>query len=314
MMVTRLVREVAAVLVNHLPARVVGRLVEGHPGLVALQRPGRAITVRTYLCTFTITGDPVYAIERAMLTGAYDHTSLSLIGRIVQPGMVRVDVGANVGAITFALARAVGPTGHVFALEPGPPIVARLRQNCAHNPRWTSVVHVEALGLSDRPGVLYWSEDGENRGNGGLLHQSGQQVPVVTFDTWWASQNQPRLDFIKIDVEGMEYEVLRGAQQAFRQHRPIIYFETLTAFAAVRGFDIFRAIGTLLNVLAYALYYVDPDGSICRTTIDRLSANTLAIPLERSPEDLRTSEPLNPEPLNLYVTLTRLCSRMNCCT
>jgi hypothetical protein len=116
-----------------------------------------------------------------------------------------------------------------------------------------------------------------NRGNAGLLHAEGVEVPVVTLDAFCRQNSVARLDFIKVDVEGMELEVFRGGQRVLSEMRPALYFETIAPFAEFRGFDIFGEIERLLRGHGYALYKVGAAGEVAETTSADLSPNTLAL-------------------------------------
>lgn len=160
------------------------------------------------------------------------------------PGQTFVDVGANVGTYSLMAASLVGPTGRVMAFEPVPETRARLECNVAlnHVPRLeiipkalgsapgTTVLHVAAgaSGLSSR----YTQTDG-----------SRVEVETTTLDRELAGAMAPTL--IKIDVEGMELEVMRGARELLRgDSPPLIVFEAhpdhmraaATDYTAIRTF------------------------------------------------------------------------------
>jgi FkbM family methyltransferase len=151
-------------------------------------------------------------------------------------------------------------------------------RNLGLNPSIGDRVVPLRLGVSDRAGTLYWSEAADNRGNATLLAASGTPVEVVTIDERFATTPLSRLDFVKIDVEGMEYEVLLGARRTLVAHRPIIYLETLREFDAARGFSVAERIEQLLRELGYALYRVCADGHLAAVTAADMSAYTLAAP------------------------------------
>jgi FkbM family methyltransferase len=259
-----------------LPAAGGASLVTRFPRLASCLPPGRDYTVGGYLGRYRVTVDVNYPVERAMLAGSYEPELLRLIRRTVPAGGVCIDVGANVGAIALALADRVGPTGRVIAFEPGPLPFARLAANVRHNPALADVVEVVNLGVADRPGTLYWNEDSANPGNAGLLGHAGTSVGVVSLDDYFSRHPLPRLDFVKIDVEGMEYEVLRGGRQTWRKHRPVLYFETLREFEAIRGFAVLARIEAFLAEIGYALYR--PDATLSRCTAADVSPNTVALP------------------------------------
>jgi FkbM family methyltransferase len=164
-------------------------------------------------------------VGRALdLYGEYSEGEVELFRRVVQPGSVIVEVGANIGPHTVFLARQVGDAGRVLAFEPQRIVFQILCANLALN----NIVNVQclqqAVGAAARtvfvPGIDY-------RGKynyGGLAMDkftSGEPVALVTLD----SLELARCDFLKIDVEGMEQEVLQGAVQTIERLQPIIYLE-----------------------------------------------------------------------------------------
>jgi FkbM family methyltransferase len=257
----------------------VGAFAAGRfPRLGSCLPAGRDHIVGGYLGRYRVAVDVKYPIERAMLAGSYEPELLDLIRRYVPTGGYCVDVGANVGAVSLAMADQVGPAGQVFAFEPGPFLFGRLTANARRNPRLKPSLTLINLGLSDGPGKLYWNEDANNPGNAGLLERSGTRVEVTSLDSYFARNPIPRLDFVKIDVEGMEYEVLRGGRETWRTHRPVLYFETLREFESIRGFPVLSHIERLLAELRYNLYRPGADGALVRVTARDTGPNTAALP------------------------------------
>ena len=112
----------------------------------------------------------------------------------------------------------------------------------------------------------------------GLLESSGTRVEVISLDSHFARNPIPRLDFVKIDVEGMEYEVLRGGRETWKKHRPVLYFETLREFESIRRFPVLTHIERFLTELRYNLYRPEADGSLVPTTAADSGPNTAALP------------------------------------
>lgn len=138
-----------------------------------------------------------------------------------------VEVGANIGAHTLALAQFVGPKGRVIAFEPQRVVFQTLCANLALN----SVTNVEAyqMAAGAEAGELRLPDfryDLEGNFGGISLDQfdSGHPVPVVTLDAFLGSRLS-RLRMLKIDVEGMEERVLQGAWGIIARHRPFVYLE-----------------------------------------------------------------------------------------
>ena len=218
-----------------------------------------------------------------MLSGEYDPETAHVMRTFVEPGDVCIDVGANVGAHVLLLAKLVAPTGRIYAFEPGPPIFERLKTNLALNPGLSGVVTPERLGISDTEGKLFWNEDTGNRGNAHLRGTAGIEVPVTTLDEYFARlPPRGRISFTKVDVEGMEYEVLHGAVGLLARDRPILYFETMRGARAIvikrSGKDPFTLLENLLVPLGYTLFRINGrQRRLTKVSADQFGNNTLAL-------------------------------------
>ena len=159
--------------------------------------------------------------------GEWSPGETALFGQFCRPGHYVVDVGAHIGAHTLAFARLVGGRGRVFAFEPQRMVAQVLAANVALNS--LTNVHTYHLGVGAEDGTLWLREiDYSWRANFGGVSldaftcaesdpQPKYRVAVVRLDDFY---DQPRLDLVKIDVEGMEADVLRGAAGLIRQHSP----------------------------------------------------------------------------------------------
>jgi FkbM family methyltransferase len=162
--------------------------------------------------------------------GAYEPNVAELLSRLVRPGDIAVDVGANVGIHTVRLAKLVGATGHVFAVEPASDLADRLRTNLALNAA-TNVTVVQAAagsGAEDFATLHRPPGDARNQARSSVVEKASlsgarQQVPVVRIDDLAASSANVKL--IKIDVEGAELDVLEGAASTIATHRPSLVCE-----------------------------------------------------------------------------------------
>lgn len=241
----------------------------------------RELIYKNYLGNLKVYINTAYPIEREMLTGIYDPTSSLVINKFLHKGCVSLDIGANVGALTMLMAKIV-ETGIVYAIEPGPPIYARLINNLELNPDILNCIKPLQIGLSDTNGKLFWSEDAQNRGNAGLLKNQGDLVGVITLDELVLREKIEKIDFIKIDVEGMEYEVIKGGISSLQKLKPVIYYESLEPFREVRCFDIFAEIENMLKSIGYELFGVDISGKIYSlNNKSELPADTLALHKEK---------------------------------
>jgi FkbM family methyltransferase len=159
-------------------------------------------------------------------------------------GMTAIDIGANLGVYSLPMARLVGPTGRVFAYEPGTAARALLERSRERN--GADNLHVSACALSDseREGRLAFgvSSEGNALGNAG----PGETVRITTLDMEEAAQGWTSPDFIKIDAEGEEERILAGGREFFARHSPLVMFEKneqlRTLFPAL-GYRLFRQLG-----------------------------------------------------------------------
>jgi FkbM family methyltransferase len=162
------------------------------------------------------------AVERY---GEYGEIEAQLLRQLCRPGAVVVEVGANIGTHTQALSRCVGETGYVYAYEPQRVVFQTLCANLAVN----SIVNVDArpsAAGAEAGFVLIPDIDYAQLGNFGGVDvssfSSGRKVRKVRLDD---DLELERLDLIKIDVEGMELDVLKGADGLIRRLRPALYVE-----------------------------------------------------------------------------------------
>ncbi|MCE5239299.1 FkbM family methyltransferase [bacterium] len=137
-----------------------------------------------------------------------------------RPGDVIFDLGAHLGCAMLPWARLVGDTGHVYSCEPEPENAAYLRQTVATNGLRNVTVVDRAIGATE--GIIQMSLAPTSRGHSGAFELGGGTVEVAasTVDRLVAELDLERVDLIKMDVEGMEADVLRGAAETLRRCRP----------------------------------------------------------------------------------------------
>ncbi|HEX3865006.1 MAG TPA: FkbM family methyltransferase [Stellaceae bacterium] len=156
--------------------------------------------------------------------GEYGEFEGQVFAQMIRPGQSVVEVGANIGAHTVHLAKLVGPGGTVLAFEPQRSLFYLLCANLALNEHFhVRAVHA-AVGATagSIPVPLLDHRAKMNFGALSLpLFTSGDQVPLMVLDDF----DLPSLRLLKVDVEGMETDVLRGARRTIAQHRPLLYVE-----------------------------------------------------------------------------------------
>lgn len=216
--------------------------------------------------------------------GEFSEAEVTLWQQYVRPGDLVIDAGANIGAHTVALARLVGERGIVLAFEP----IRFLSQLCAGNVALNGLTNVAiyqvALGAEAGsvlvPAIDYTAAD--NFGGVPLGHWSdGERVLVERLD----DMAIPRCALMKIDVEGMELDVLNGAQQLIAKYRPLLYVEEgerngAALHRSLQGmrYRIYRHVPPLFNPLNYRGHSDD----IYAGMFDGQIHNLLCVPIERA--------------------------------
>ncbi len=137
----------------------------------------------------------------------------------LRPDYTVLDVGANIG-MTAAIMSSVVHAGNIFAFEPGPKVFEELEANCRRNNLVN--VHPHQLAISDQPGTVNFAEDSAY---GHLATDGAVAVEANTVDNLVRTLGLKAVDFIKIDVEGHEWPVLRGATEVLAVHHPLVYME-----------------------------------------------------------------------------------------
>jgi FkbM family methyltransferase len=280
----KLVKPLIRLAFRWVPLGVIEKGIRVRHSLIDYLPPDKHMIFRKYLGDICIDIDTLYPIEREMLTGCYEWETIEIINSFVKRGDVCIDVGANVGPLTFALAKRVMPEGRVYSCEPGSFLFGRLLFNLGLNPTYKRIVLPYEIGFSDKEEFRRWNEDKRNRGNAGFLFQEPNQrecIGLTTLDRFVDDHCIQRLNFIKIDVEGMEYEVIKGGIAAIERLRPILYYETglyEKGFWAetLRGEKVILAIERLIEGLGYRFYKFE-SGELRETRYPDLSYNTLAV-------------------------------------
>ncbi len=188
------------------------------------------------------------------LLGAFERPVRNAYRRLVRPGMVALDVGANIGAHTLPLAKLVGKEGLVVAFEPAAWAFDKLRANIAANPELSGRIKIhQTMLLCSEDAVVppvidaSWpiTPSEEVRADLRSAGKSTKGAVGMTLDRYMESTGPGRVDFIKLDVDGYESDVLRGAQVTIERFRPVIVIEVSPYIARERGNDIQDALSGL---------------------------------------------------------------------
>jgi FkbM family methyltransferase len=171
------------------------------------------------------------ALDEGVLNGDFETAELRFAQKHLQAGMTVLDIGAHHGLYSLLASRQVGKTGRVRSFEPSPRERKFLKKNLAIN-RCRNV-QVESFALGSQTGkadlfLVDGREDGCNslRPPAGAITTSLVTVEVRSLDEYLEQERIEKVDFIKLDVEGAEIEVLRGATRLLQSAgRPVILAE-----------------------------------------------------------------------------------------
>jgi len=230
-------------------------------------------------------------VSPAMATGNYEEIETAFVRRHVTPGMAVLDVGANLGWFTAHLALLVGPGGRVDAFEPRSDLLDLLTRTIAENRLTNVTTHNFALGSQNSRGQVIWSLHDVNPGGTHLVSPDvvmrdvvAQPVLVKTLDACISH----RVDFMKLDVEGSELSVFRGADRILTKDRPLILVEINPSNLMRTSGVSAPEFGRFVEELDYCLYQIAADGRCGRqipaselTAIQTL-VNVAMFPKERT--------------------------------
>jgi FkbM family methyltransferase len=170
--------------------------------------------------------------------GEWAQEELDMLSRFVRPGDTVLDIGAFIGTHARAFSQMVGAQGIVHAFEPNERIYRELFKNAQLAPYSNIKTYQVALGARKQTQFLLQGDLLGNLGASQVLEDDRDASTTVIEQESLENLELPRIDFIKIDVEGMEYDVVVGGIRAIRQHAPVIFLEANSLQAAGRIIDL----------------------------------------------------------------------------
>jgi len=230
--------DAAFFVVGHIPHSAGDRLKASHLHRLYLRTMSR-LTTGSPEDLFTIQGGPLRgrrivvhptAYERRYVLGIHEPETADILSRICRSGDIALDVGAHYGYFTLLIAQLVAPSGRVVACEPLPANAARVRRALRAN----GVTNAEVLdvALSDSDGTTSFEVSASDM-MGRLPAGSATEPPssdtidvrMMCLDSLVGRLALPRVDVIKLDVEGAEAHALEGARTTLDRYRPDLVIE-----------------------------------------------------------------------------------------
>jgi len=146
---------------------------------------------------------------------------------VARKGMVMFDVGSNIGETLLNFALLVGDEGKVFGFEPIPLTFEKCSNNISLNN--FSNITISQIALSNREETLFFEDPNNNNSGGVFMNKKkttrSHTVQAITLDAFVKNQNLKKIELIKIDVEGFESNVLKGAEMVCKELRPNLFVE-----------------------------------------------------------------------------------------
>lgn len=191
------------------------------------------------------------------LQGVYEPSFLKILHHQLEEGDTFVDIGANIGQHSLFASRAIGDTGKVIAFEPVPKIYNQFKRSVERNGFKNIQIHNLACGDEDKDSFIYTSSS--NMGGSSILFSSHgrveEKIKIVRGDTYLQQEN--KIDLIKIDVEGYEYEALLGIRGTLEKHKPKLIIEYSYDAYKTLGGNRAENILSILFSLGYKLIDID---------------------------------------------------------
>jgi FkbM family methyltransferase len=214
----------------------IGRFYRSAADRVADRMRHRGAPFRTLtICGLPLVLDVTEFTTKTLYFGnrRYEPKTTDCLARLLAPGGVFVDIGANHGYFSLLASALTGPSGRVFAFEPNPAVFAQLRTHVRLNGFEARITTLDlALAdVSDADARLFVSRVSTNSGlssltpsaaafgRGSLSRNETVAVRVETFDRWLATSGLSRVDVVKIDVEGAEHRVVAGMAGSLASRR-----------------------------------------------------------------------------------------------
>ncbi|NDE90611.1 MAG: FkbM family methyltransferase [Alphaproteobacteria bacterium] len=194
-------------------------------------KPGKTLLLTKHGYFLAINHDVMVSLS-LIKYGELNELEWELMKPFIKPEMVVVDAGAHLGTFLVPIARRIGPKGKVIGFEPQPVIHESLISAISLNKITNADIHNCCIGNSndaleiDEPdytrighfsGLPFQEDYNDVRITGKKLQSRIERLDDVF--------HEPRLDFIKIDVEGMEKDVLLGARESIMKFRPVMFIE-----------------------------------------------------------------------------------------
>ena len=219
-----------------------------------------------------------WIFDLAVQQGIYEADLLRLISGLVSDSGWYFDVGANIGLMSVPLLR-THPECHVLSLEPSPKTWTSLEKTWKGSP-WTDRWIIKSKAAGDQTGQTDFFIGSAQLGGYDSMQHTGRvtcvekrKVNVTTLDQEWIDLGRPRVEFIKLDVEGAELKTIAGARQLLDSTRPYMILEWYHENFRAYGYDGSELL-RLGNDLGYDIVAIPTMGTVTSMAIMKAHLQT----------------------------------------
>ena len=220
--------------------------------------------------------------------GDYELPTIRFLRNILKTDSVCLDVGAQMGYLTLAMATSASRQTIVHSFEPESNNAERFRENVSLNALTNVTLHQTAVSTVDGTLKLYLSND-RNAGTHSTVYIESNvspdfvEIPSTTLETFVRQQCLKTVDLIKIDVEGAEIDVINGAIEVLRQHKPVVIMELSDHLQQARG-KTCSEFKQFMMSFGYNAYFINEDGTLrsCPLNASHINDNIVFLHPESS--------------------------------
>jgi FkbM family methyltransferase len=205
--------------------------------------------------------------------GSYELPTLKLIRRLLKSSYTVFDIGANVGYTSLIFAKFIGDTGKIYGFEPEIKNYDTFVKNINLNKLINVYPQKFAVADDNKTIKLYLSKNENDGIHSTLLHtdtlsENYEEVDAIKIDDFVQKNNIDIINFVKIDVEGAEIDVIRGMKKVMKELKPIIILELVASLQKLKNLTTSEFKKILFNEYDYYPYIITDKGYLKKVDLD----------------------------------------------
>ncbi len=199
--------------------------------------------------------------------GEYEKTELDFIMKNIPPDALVIDVGANIGWYALNLSKFL-TNGQVMAFEPFSKNHLELKSNIEANQLKNIKVFQVGLGSKNEKQQIRYNSSDDNLGMASIkleTYDYSEEIEVKRLDDFVAQLDLKKLKFIKLDIEGFEYEALQGMEETLKTYKPYLLIEQDENVLQSKTTETVQKMDDFLEAIGYQKYRLDKKGALIKT-------------------------------------------------